>query len=83
MINLSGAYGRQLACIKKLVVGAESWRDIFDLKLLCYLGGLEVMQIRLDDDASPVVTKLLQDIDLQFQNDDRYFSRFQLIASLT
>ncbi|KAK2470567.1 hypothetical protein H9L39_17863 [Fusarium oxysporum f. sp. albedinis] len=80
IINLSRAYGRQLTCIKKLVLGAESWRDVATLELLRYLDGIEIIQLRLDDDASPtVVTELLQDMDLQFRNDNRYCSRFQLI----
>ncbi|RKK79589.1 hypothetical protein BFJ71_g16173 [Fusarium oxysporum] len=78
--NLSRAYGRQLTCIKKLILDAESWRDVATLEILRYLGGIEVIQLRLDDDASPtVVTELLQDLGLQFRNDNRYCSRFQLI----
>ncbi|KAM5353278.1 hypothetical protein ACJZ2D_016823 [Fusarium nematophilum] len=80
LTNLSRSYGRQLARMKNLVLYAQHWDVIDELDILCYLGGIEVIQLCLKDDPTPAeISKLLGDIKLRYQNDNRYCSRFQLV----
>ncbi|KAM5353279.1 hypothetical protein ACJZ2D_016824 [Fusarium nematophilum] len=80
LINLWRSYGRQLARMKKLVLDTQYWDIIDKLDFLRYLGGIEVIQLYLEDDTTPAeISKLLGDIKLRYQNDNRYCSRFQLV----
>ncbi|KAH8651719.1 hypothetical protein BGZ61DRAFT_229682 [Ilyonectria robusta] len=79
-ITLSRSYGNQLTQVKQLVLSMEKWRDIGELNVLLVLRGIETIHIRLSDDAtSTEISTLLEEIELDFGNDDKYCSRFQLV----
>ncbi|KAH7115430.1 hypothetical protein B0J13DRAFT_653814, partial [Dactylonectria estremocensis] len=78
--NLWLSYGRQLAQMKKLVLGMDAWHELENLEVFRLFGGIEIIQILLCDSLAPAeVLELQERIKFQLRNDDRFCSRVQLV----